>query len=175
MSVWPHPIIDHLHSAVGADDTWKATLQDLSSEGPFPLGVHLAVLVEPYLRLILRGDKTVESRFARRRYPPYGRVRRGDIILLKKAGGPIVGIAQATEVSFHECHDGSWQVVRDAFGRALCAVDDEFWQRRVTASYATLVGLARVRRLAPSVDFHKRDRRGWVVLQTSGQGEEASR
>jgi hypothetical protein len=175
MSTWPHPIVDQLQSAVGADEAWKTTLQDLSHGNPAPYGVHVAVLIEPYLRLILDGDKTVESRFARRRYPPYGCLRSGDVILLKRTGGPIMGICQATEVSFHERHDGSWQPIRDVFAQALCAVDEEFWQQRETTSYATLVVLSRVCRLAPSLDFHKRDRRGWMVLQAAGRGEGVAR
>jgi len=174
MSAWPYPLVDQLQSAVRANEVWSDTLWRLSHGNLAHCRVHVAVLVEPYLRLILAGSKTVESRFARRRYAPYGCLRSGDVILLKKAGGPIMGMCEAAEVSFHERHDGSWQSIRDTFAQDLCAIDEVFWQQRETTSYATLVVLSRVCRLVPPLDFHKRDRRGWVVLQAIGQGDGAT-
>ena len=39
-----------------------------------------AAFWEPYLDLILTGQKTVESRFSRRRIAPYGCVAAGDVL-----------------------------------------------------------------------------------------------
>ena len=45
--------------------------------------IHLAIMVEPYLSLILQGIKTMESRFSQKMMQPFHRVSKGDIIILK--------------------------------------------------------------------------------------------
>ena len=53
-------------------------------------GLHLAVLKEPYLEFILKGEKTVESRFSIRRRAPYKRVEKGDVVILKQQSGNVL-------------------------------------------------------------------------------------
>ena len=43
---------------------------------------HLAILVQPFLDLILKGEKTIETRFTKVKCPPFQKVKEGDIILL---------------------------------------------------------------------------------------------
>jgi hypothetical protein len=54
--------------------------------------LHLAIFREPYLTSIMEGKKTIETRFAKRPCAPYQRISAGDIIVLKRASGGIVGI-----------------------------------------------------------------------------------
>ena len=63
---------------------------------------HIAVMVEPYLTRILEGKKTIESRFSRKKIAPHGKVHKGDVVFLKKSGGPIVGFFRVSEVLFFE-------------------------------------------------------------------------
>src|SRR5690349_4668447 len=79
---------------MGATTTEQPSLPDHIAGRP----AHLAILREPYLTRVLSGEKTVESRFARVRAAPYGRVAPGDLIWLKRVGGPIAGVARAAEV-----------------------------------------------------------------------------
>lgn len=172
MSLWPSPLVDQLRSAVRGDPMWDNVLSRLADPKPPHVGVHLAVLVEPYLRFILDGRKTVESRFARRACPPYQGIDRDDVILLKRSGGPIVGLCQASDVWFHQRDERTWQLVRDEFAASMCALDPAFWEERAETSFATLVRLAHVRGVTPSINVAKHDRRGWVILQRSdGQGK----
>ena len=64
--------------------------------------VHLAIMVEPYLSLLLQGKKTMESRFSQKMMQPFRRVSKGDIIILKKSGGDIVGMFEAKDVHYFE-------------------------------------------------------------------------
>jgi ASC-1-like (ASCH) protein len=50
------------------------------------------VFIEPYLQFILDGQKTVESRFSANRSAPYQQVGKGDVVLLKRTGGPVMGV-----------------------------------------------------------------------------------
>lgn len=132
-------------------------------------GLHLAVCIEPYLSYILCGQKTIESRFGLRRSAPYGRVQDGDVVMLKQASGPVVGLCEVSVVWAYEIHTPEqMQEIRRQFSRALCASDPEFWIERNAAQYVTLMQVTNVRSVSP-VAFPKRDQRGWVVLKTTGQ------
>lgn len=149
--------------ALAADPEWSPFCESLSGKLA-PYSVHLAVFVEPYLEYILGGRKTVESRFSMVRFPPYGRVSRGDLVLLKQSGGPVVGICEIGAAWFYQLEPEAWANIRLEFTRALCAEDPEFWRSRQGARYATLMYVSRVKRVPP-VTWPKRDRRGWVVLR----------
>lgn len=141
------------------DPTWRPIVELFI--GRPAVSVHVAVMAEPYLSYILSGVKTVESRFSARRFAPYGRVHDGDMILFKAVSGPIVGAAIVASVRQFELDEESWKDAQSS-SAALCA-DEAFWDARRNASFAVLMDLQTVRRLDP-VRFHKRDRRGWVVL-----------
>lgn len=126
------------------------------------VALHLAVFVEPYLSYVLDGSKTVESRFSARPIPPHGRVRTGDVILMKPSGRPIVGWCRAGSVWSYELDPASWVEIRDRFSPALRA-EDGFWEERVAARFATLIQVQDVHLVEPT-PVAKRDRRGWVVL-----------
>jgi hypothetical protein len=158
---------NEIRRAVAEDSVWKDLLGTPGSRLP-ACGIHLAVFVEPFLRYVLDGSKTVESRFSVNRCAPFGKVSQGDVVLLKRPGGPVVGIARIGTVWSYELDEASWAVIRDRFASALRAQDSEFWQRRRGASYATLMLLDKVLALEP-IEWEKRDRRGWVVVRSMGQ------
>lgn len=125
--------------------------------------LHLAVFVEPYLRYVLKGKKTVESRFSVNRCSPYGQVSPRDIIILKKSGGPVCGVCYVREVWFYQIEENSLHEIKSKFDRALCISNTTFWDQRRRARYATLMLIGGIREVK-SIDVAKRDRRGWVVI-----------
>jgi hypothetical protein len=138
-------------------------------EGREPAGVHLAVFVEPFLTAVLEGRKTMESRFTLTRQPPWRCVEPGDIILLKRSGGAIVGLVRAGEAQSHELSPSLVRLLRERFGVQLCATDDDFWSRRADKNYATLIEISDVELLS-DVAIEKRDRRGWVSYGRGSEG-----
>jgi len=165
-AAWLKPF-DEIRRAVASDGVWGVVLGAPGSELP-ACGIHLAVFVDPFLGYVLDGSKTVESRFSVNRCAPYGRVCKGDVLVLKKAGGPVVGIARVRAVWSYHLDESSWGVIRERFTEALRAQAPEFWDQRCEASYATLMSIDRVLALKP-VEWKKRDRRGWVVLRSEEQ------
>jgi dephospho-CoA kinase len=157
-----------LRDAIIGDTFWETRLHGLWSGKRISFSLHLAVFVEPYLSYVLDGRKTVESRFSVVRCPPYRRVRRGDVLLLKLSGGPVVGLCQVGQTWFYRLDSDSWRAIRREFTEALCAQDPAFWLAREKASFATLMYIESVRRIGP-IDWAKRDRRGWVVLKAGYQ------
>ena len=163
------PLVNQLRSAVQGDQFWESYLERLNSPNSVPFALHSAILVEPYLQFILDGKKTVESRFSTRRFAPYNRVDKGDVVLLKQSSGPIVGVCQVACAWFYQLDPESWQTIREDFAADLCAQDPDFWKEREAASFATLMRIRHVKSIEP-IKFAKRDRRGWVVLhESSGQ------
>ena len=155
--------LQEIESAVSNVPYWAEYLSPLFQGRRVDFNLHLAVFVEPYLGFLLEGSKTVESRFSVNRCAPFGRVRKGDVILLKKTGGAVVGLCLATYVWNYDLEEGSLIEIRDRFGDAICAQGQDFWAVRERATVATLIKVERAHSIEPVI-IPKRDRRGWVVL-----------
>jgi hypothetical protein len=155
-------LLDHLRSAARRDPQWSEWSRSLFT-GEENVGIHIAVLVEPYLRFILDGTKTVESRFSRNGCAPFERVTAGDVVLLKRSSGPIVGACVISDVWYYRLTPGTLGEIRQRFGHGM-RPENGFWEERADASFASLMRVAEVRPL-PEVHIPKRDRRGWVVLR----------
>ena len=140
---------------------WHDHIGELLDGRPGGVGVHLAVFVEPFLSAILDGRKTIESRFALHRCAPYQQVESGDVILLKRSGGPVVGVAKARRPDYFQLGPGDLDQIRLEHAQELFALDDEFWSSRADKRYATLIGLEDTARI-DDMRVEKRDRRGWV-------------
>lgn len=153
--------LDDVLAAAEPQPAWAEVTEQLL-QGP-DRGVHLAVLVEPYLQFILDRTKTVESRFSRRRCPPFGRVSEGDVILLKRAGGPVIGLCTVSDVWSYHLDPRTLTEIRGRFGAAI-QPQNGFWEDRREAAFATLMRIDGARAL-PDIRVPKRDRRGWVVLR----------
>lgn len=153
-------ILDELRTAAATDPAWAAALGPALTD--LHVGVHLAVMVEPFLSLILDGTKAIESRFSKNAIAPYQRVSKRDVVLLK--AGPVVGSFQVSSTTYTVLADGDLARLRDQYADAIGAHDDEFWAARAGKRYATLLGVAEVHRLPP-VPVSKRDMRGWVIVR----------
>jgi len=161
MALW-----SDLVTAVHGDPFWEDYLVGTAERAPIEFAVHLGVYVEPFLGYLLEGRKTMESRFSRRRVAPYRQVQAGDVLLLKRSGGPITGLCRIAEAWFYHLDRISLSEIRTQYAAALCAQDPTFWETRRSASFATLMRVDQVRSIEP-LSYAKRDRRCWVVLGTA--------
>lgn len=112
----------------------------------------------------------MESRFGVHRRPPYRCVDPNDIILIKRSGGPIVGVAQAGAATFHQLSPRVLSDIREQFAGQLFALDDAFWESRAEKQYATLIELNDPVEVTP-LPFPKRDRQGWVIIDRRPERE----
>jgi hypothetical protein len=161
---WDERMAANIKLATSQNSFWDDYLDEVICS---PVGVHLAVLVEPYLSFILNGTKTIESRFSINRCAPFGSVHEGDIVLLKRSSGPVVGLCRVSSVWNFRLEPKTWSEIRKEFAEALCAQDPIFWDERKGASYATLMKIDNVLEIPP-LRVNKRDRRGWVILKKGG-------
>jgi hypothetical protein len=157
--VRPNDVLAVLRSLLDDDSEWARFLRTAPS-------VHLAVLVEPFLKYLLEGRKTIETRFSLNRIAPFNRVTMGDLVLLKRSSGPIVGVARVELPEFFILNKDTWPKVR-AFSAEICA-DEGFWRARQEKRYATLLHLGQVRVLGP-IQIRKKDPRPWLILRDTHQ------
>jgi ASC-1-like (ASCH) protein len=127
--------------------------------------IHLAVMVEPYLSLVLEGEKTIESRYSINMIPPFNKVRKGDIVILKKSGGDVEAVFEAGEIRcfYLNCKQDLLSIKEKYNDRLL--IDDEFWEEKRDAKYATLVDIDSLLPL-PKFRINKTSRAGWVTIDT---------
>lgn len=155
---WADEVLRQAAKAVAGEKGWSGRLADRGRR------VHLAVLTEPYLSLLILELKTIESRFSKTRRAPWQCVSSGDLILLKRLSGPVVGLAEVGTV--WECEIGGDRPltgIRAEFGKRICA-EEAFWAGCNQARYATLMQIRRICAVK-DIQCDKRDRRGWVVLR----------
>lgn len=154
---------DTLLGQLGGHRFWLSYLSDATLPRS-RIGIHLAIFSEPFLSMVLTGEKTVESRFSRNRCAPYGEIDDGDIILLKEVAGPICGLVLARRAWCYDLTCEPIDRIRNRFGAGIGA-DDAFWFSCADALYATLIELETPTAIAP-INCDKRDRRGWVSLRS---------
>jgi hypothetical protein len=164
MSDWEKVLLDEAVERLSQDVYWQNRLTGWGEGGPLGFAWHLAIFVEPFLSYVLDGTKVVESRFSINRAEPYKRVAPMDILLLKTSGGPIVGAAEVSEVTFYQLNAEELERILERFGEALRVEDEEFWTDRRDSCYASIIGISHVTPFRP-LDCDKRDKRGWVRLQ----------
>jgi hypothetical protein len=154
-------IAEAFRAAEHEDRFWRGYLTNSPD-----VSIHVAILTEPYLRLILEHKKTIESRFSVHRCIPYNRVNIGDVLLLKRSGGPIVGLASVTQTWFYRLTATPLDEVKRLFDEDLCISDPAFWESQQRAEFASFMRLRHVCTIAP-LTYIKKDRRAWVILQPS--------
>jgi hypothetical protein len=168
MRMWSNSLLAKVEEQLNGHEYWGPRANILSQTPGRANSLHLAIFVEPFLTFVLDGRKTIESRFSIHRRPPFGCVRSGDLVLIKRSGGPIVALAEVSQVWYYELDSEAWDFIRRKFSKQLCIDDPGFWESKSSAYFATLMRFAHIEKLA-EILCSKRDRRGWVVLRHLGE------
>ncbi|MCG6190203.1 ASCH domain-containing protein [Maribellus maritimus] len=144
---------------------WKEKLIDFAKDFE-NRGLHLAVFCEPYLSLLLDGEKKIESRFSINKISPHGRILEGDIVFVKKTGGPVIGYFEAGEIkSYSNLNKEKLCELKSRYAVDICSsYDPEFWDSRNKSNYATFVKIKKMKRISPQY-IEKKDRTSWIVLK----------
>src|SRR3989338_7033481 len=126
---------------------------------------HLAIFKGEGVGLILNGKKTVESRFSKRKNPPFGQISAGDMVYIKPSGKDIIGQFRVKKVIFFDGLDiRDFRELREKYGVKL-AVGEDYWKGKESSRYGTLIFIGEVNTFITSpIKYPKKDLRGWVVL-----------
>ncbi|MFC1739598.1 ASCH domain-containing protein [Planctomycetota bacterium] len=125
---------------------------------------HLVILKKPYLEAILAGRKKLESRFSSAKRPPFGQVKVGDKLFLKKSSGPVCATATVAQVKNFEnlCRHKILRL-KHQYNDLICG-SEEYWQSKAHCAFGILLWLEDIREIEP-VRIAKSDWRAWVVLK----------
>lgn len=161
---WKDKLINYIIEQLKDDLIWKDTIEKILTD--YNIGIHLAIFNEPFLALVLSGEKKIESRFSINKICPYKKIKTGDIVILKLSGGLVVGIFVAGEVKFFDKLDQSiLNTIENEYGELICTkYDEKFWEARNKANYVSLIEISSVKELLP-FKCEKKDRSGWSVLR----------
>jgi hypothetical protein len=160
-------ILREAASSLPCDSPWHDRIRAVTG-GHAQISIHLAVFVGPFLDAIIDRRKTIESRFGAYRCTPFEKVHNGDIILLKRSGGPVVGLALAGCASYYELTPGVLGKLRGRFASQLCAEDDGFWAAHANKRFASLIEIDDAVKI-DTVAVEKHDRRGWITYDNGRQ------
>jgi len=128
------------------------------------MSIHVAILKREYLRMVLSGQKTVESRLAKVRCPPFGQVRPGERLFFKASGGAFMATAIADSVDdYVNQTPAQIDELYEQWNPAVCGSAD-YWQERRNRPFATMIRLRQVEPMDVGPKFAVQNMRAWYVL-----------
>ena len=163
---WKGKLIEYIFEEIKKDPEWGKTSERILIDPT--IGVHLAIFNEPFLALIYKGEKKIESRFSINQVAPFMRIAKGDIVILKPSGGPVTGIFLAGDVNFFaNLTKAKLKEIEKNYGRKICShYDSNFWANRAVTKYTTLIEVGKIKALTP-FKIEKKDRTAWSILRES--------
>lgn len=125
---------------------------------------HLAVFNPESVKLIFSGKKKIDGRFSQIKIPPFGKVSRGDIVLIKLPGEKVVGQFTVDRVIYFD-HATLAEIegIKKKYGQDL-ALGNSFWLGREKINYVSLMFIGAVTKFIIPPQINKKDLRPWVVL-----------
>ena len=126
---------------------------------------HLAIFKGSGAEKILKGEKSMESRFSKVKIVPFSVVSTGDLVYIKASGGDIIGQFRVKKVIyFNGLESEDLRDIKEKFGERL-NVDKDYWKGKENSKFATLIFIGDCARFITSpIKIPKKDLRGWVVL-----------
>lgn len=118
-----------------------------------------------YIEKILSEEKRIESRFSKNRITPYQNILPGDMVYMQEVGKNVTATFKVKDVLFFECHsEADIDKIRAQYGKDICA-DDDFWELKKNAKYATLIFVADPKTVEP-FKVYKSDRSAFKTVNS---------
>lgn len=161
---WKDKLISDVIAKLAKQNNSLSLLQN-SFERP-AVSIHLAIFSEPFLGFIFNGRKTIETRLSINNVLPYRRVNQNDLVLIKKAGGPVVGIFSVAQVNYYSnLNADKVSKLEEKYGVAACwDSDPQFKESKSSAKFATVIYIEGIQHVDP-VDAGKSDRTAWSIIR----------
>lgn len=134
---------------------------------------HLAIFTRNAIKAIVSGQKTVETRFSKKKIAPFGMVNVGDIIYMKPPGEELSGQFVATKViSIEGLDEKDWEWIKTEFGQKISfgsvAEMKNYYKEHEGSKFATIIQMGKIEQFVTSpIKIEKRDLRGWMVLDSN--------
>lgn len=125
--------------------------------------MHLGIFSQPFLKLMLDGKKTIDSRFSKNKIAPFDKISKYDVVIVKESSKKIVALFTVKEVLQFTMKDTSLQSLKEKYNSKILA-DNEFWNNKEkTSNYATLIKIEELIKLKPFA-INKVGMQSWIVL-----------
>lgn len=126
--------------------------------------IHVAILKPGYIKAILAGTKTIESRLTKTAQPPHGKVEPGERLFIKASGGPFMATAIAGDVqTYTDLTPTDLRRMRKRFNKKIGG-DDAYWEMKRESRFATLIDLHTVEPLSVGPTYKVAYMKAWYVL-----------
>lgn len=123
--------------------------------------VHLAIMDKNTIDMILKGEKTIESRFSKKKIPPFNKATAGETVYLKESGKDILTSFDIERVAYYDnLTSEKVGLIRDKYDDQINA-PDSYWDRKLNSNYGTLMWIKNVKRIRP-IKISKKGRQGFV-------------
>ena len=123
---------------------------------------HIAILRQPFFDLILRGEKTIESRWSMHRIAPYEKVNVGDIILLKETGKDVTAQAKVSKIEYFELTPMVVEKIRMQYGKQIGMQYFTNYDKILQKKFCTLIWLEDVK-IIPPIKVPRSNGAGWLI------------
>lgn len=125
---------------------------------------HIVILRQPFLDMILSGEKTIESRWSINKIAPYKKVNVGDDLLLKLTGNPVTATAKVKAVKFYELTPQIVEEIKIKYGKQVRTDKFKDWQSTLNKKYCTLIWLEDIKIVEP-IHVPRSNGAGWITLK----------
>jgi len=133
--------------------------------------LHLAIFTPGFIQKIFTGQKTIESRFSKIQCMPFGSIEKGDLVLMKKSGGRIMGYFVAGKVEFYKDLTQNKLLTIIEKHKDELALTQEFLRTRRSSKYLTLIKITKPTKFRLPVSVKKKNMSGWVCLGGTSQSQ----
>ena len=111
---------------------------------------HLAILSKrlKLLDKIIKGEKTIESRWYKSKKTPYGNIKKGDTIYFKNSGDPVTVKAEVEKSLFFDLRFTDVKEILKDYSKQIC-IQETAIEKYKDKNYCTLVFLKAVEKIEP--------------------------
>lgn len=124
---------------------------------------HIVILKKIYYDMIMDGSKTIESRWAMSKFPPYNKVSVGDTLYFKVTGCDVTATATVSDVKFYELTPELVEEIRIKYGKFIGTDKFKDWKSTLNKKYCSLVWIKDVKEIEP-MKVKRSNGAGWIIM-----------
>lgn len=125
---------------------------------------HIAIFREPFYSFVINGKKTIESRWSNKKIAPFGKVNKGDELLIKKTGGKVAATAKVGRAEYFNLTPQIAHHINKTYGKEICTNYFDDWEKYASKKYCTLIWLEDVK-IVKEFSVKKSNGAGWIVVK----------
>lgn len=124
---------------------------------------HIAIMKSKFYNLLIKGEKTIESRWSIKKIAPYNKINVNDIIYFKESGKQIINYkAIVKKVKFFEINEKTFNFIYKNYKNNICMQYFDNLEIYKNKKYCTLVWITNLQKINP-INFVHKDQLAWII------------